>query len=274
MLVQSILAVLAVTGTATAAVERRAPAVSWASTADGSLKFSQFSAPALGAGNPGLDNWKFTINENAKKQTVKGFGACVTDATVTAFARLPANVRSEVLRDLMTPSGLNFNLMRHTVASSDLSGNPAYSYADNGGRPDPSLSSFQLGDRGTAMVNMLAEMRRLQPSMTLLGSPWAPPGWMQLDGVLTGTTQNNNLNHQYEDAYAQYFVKYLQAYDRAGAHVDAITLQNEPLNSRAQMPTLYIFADESGALVRDKVGPALRNAGLNTQIWAYDHNTG
>ena len=229
----------------------------------------------LGANNPGLDDWKFTISEKSGlKQTIKGFGACVTDGTVAAFNKLPGDVRSALLRDLMTSEGLNFNLMRHTIASSDLSADPAYSYDDNSGNVDTSLSSFNLGDRGNAMVSMLAEMRRLQGDLTILGSAWSPPGWMQLDGVITGTTNNNNLNHQYVDEYAQYFVKYLQAYDRGGAHINAITIQNEPLNSRAQMPTMYIFADESGALIRDNVGPAIRRAGLTTQIWAFDHNTG
>lgn len=36
---------------------------------------------------------------------------------------------------------------------------------------------------------------------------------------------------------------------------------------------MYIYADESGSLIQNNVGPALRSAGLNTEIWAYDHNT-
>ncbi|CAM1502626.1 Fc.00g074020.m01.CDS01 [Cosmosporella sp. VM-42] len=259
---------------ATAGVSAAASA--WASTGDGSLKLASVDAPVLnGANSANLGTWDFTIKEKTgKKQTIHGFGAAVTDSTVTAFSKLSAASRTALLKDLMTSSGVNFNLMRHTVASSDLSGDPAYSYDDNGGKVDTSLSGFNLGDRGTAMAQMLADMRKLQPDLTIVGSPWAPPGWMQLDGVITGTTTNNNLNHAYVDAYAKYFVKYLQAYESLGAHIDAITIQNEPLNSRAQMPTMYIFADESGALIRDKVGPAIKAAGLSTKVWAFDHNTG
>lgn len=84
----------------------------------------------------------------------------------------------------------------------------------------------------------------------------------------------NNLNHSYVDQYAQYFVEYIEAYAAKGAQVDAITIQNEPLNSQSGYPTMYVYADESGSLIKDNVGPALKAAGLNTQIWAYDHNTG
>jgi glucosylceramidase len=121
---------------------------------------------------------------------------------------------------------------------------------------------------------MLKEMKRIQPEMVLLGSPWSPPGWMQLDGVIMGSETNNSLDHRYADAFARYFVKYIEAYEKAGAHVDAITLQNEPLANKAGMPSMYIGANESAYLIRNHVGPMLRKAGLDTEIWAFDHNTG
>jgi glucosylceramidase len=267
--------ILASTGVSAATFDRRASASSWTSTANGQYKLSQFDAPVLAGTNPGLQDWDFKIFEKSKqKQTVKGFGACVTDSTVTAFNTVPAASRAQLLKDLMTSDGINLNLMRHTVASSDLSGDPAYSYDDNSGQADPNLTGFNLGDRGNAMAQMLADMRKLQSSMTLLGSPWSAPGWMKLNKVIMGTTNQNNLDPNHRQHYANYFVKYLQAFEKAGAHVDAVTLQNEPLNSRAQMPTMYVFADESGQIIRDNLGPAIQNAGLSTKIWAWDHNTG
>jgi len=256
---------------------RAADAQAFCSSQDGTYKLSPFSAPVQGPGTPGnTGTWKLDIDDTPSgyKQKVTGFGAAVTDATVSVFNALPADKRAQLLRELMTPEGVNFSLMRHTIASSDLTADPAYSYDDNGGNPDTSLSSFGLGDQGNAMVGLLKAMKELKSDMTLLGSVWAPPGWMQLDHVLTGTTVNNNLDHTYVSQYAQYFVKYLQAYAAAGVSVEAITIQNEPLNSNKDFPTMYIFADESGKLINENVGPALRSAGLNTEIWAYDHNTG
>lgn len=267
--------ILATSGASAASLDRRAGAGSWTSSSNGQYKLSQFDAPVLGGSNPGLQDWDFKIFEKSKqKQTVKGFGACVTDSTVTAFNKVPSSARAQLFRDLMTSDGINLNLMRHTVASSDLSGDPAYSYDDNNNQDDPNLTGFNLGDRGAAMASMLAEMRRLQSSMTLLGSPWSAPGWMKLNKKIMGTTDKNNLDPAHRQHYANYFVKYLQAYEKAGAHVDAVTLQNEPQNSRAQMPTMYVFPDESGQIIRDNLGPAIKNAGLNTKIWAWDHNTG
>jgi len=64
--------------------------------------------------------------------------------------------------------------MRHTIGSSDLSGTQ-YSYDDNGpsfnlGEPDPTLSDFDLGADGTAMVEMIAKMGSVKGDVFLFGA--------------------------------------------------------------------------------------------------------
>lgn len=270
-----------------AAEKRAGTASAYSSNSAGNYKLSPIAAPIQGSGSPGSEStWKLSIDDTSSghKQTIVGFGAAVTDATVTSFNTLSSSNLQSLLNTLMTSSGADFSLMRHTIGASDLSGDPAYTYDDNGGSADPSMSGFNLGDRGTAMAKMLATMKSLQSKLKILGSPWSAPGWMKLNGVIDGTTTNNNLNDGYlsggtgssgyASAFANYFVKYIQAYANLGAHIDAITIQNEPLNSQSGYPTMYVFADESAQLIQNYIGPAIANAGLNTDIWAYDHNTG
>jgi len=251
----------------------------YASTADGKYKISPYSAPVLGPGSPGNSStWKLSIDDTPSgyKQKVTGFGAALTETTVDVFNRLPADQLAQLLNELMTPAGNNFAIMRHTIGSSDLSPEPALSYDDNGGNAgmvDLSLSHFDIGSRGLAMAAMLKAMKTLNENMVTVGSCWGVPGWMQTDGILVGAG-NNTLNHAYSEQYGDYFVKYIQAFEAAGAHIDAITIQNEPLNNNSGMPSMVIEPTESGQLIHDFVGPALRSAGLETEIWAYDHNTG
>lgn len=256
---------------------RASTATAYCSSEDSVYQLSSFDAPVAGAGNAdGLSTWQLSVDDTTAghKQKITGFGAAVTDATVSTFNSLSDGDLSTLLNTLMTSSGADFGLIRHTIGSSDLSADPAYSYDDNGGLNDTSLSGFNLGDRGYSMAALLAKMRSLKSGLTILGSPWSAPGWMKLNGVLDGTTVNNNLNPAYRSSLANFFVKYLQAYADAGASVDAITIQNEPLNSQSGYPTMYVYADESGDIISQNVGPALQSAGLDTQIWAYDHNTG
>jgi O-glycosyl hydrolase len=264
---------------------RQAGASAFASNSAGNLQLSSIAAPVQGAGSPGSEStWKLSIDDTPSgyKQTITGFGAAVTDATVTSFNTLSSGSLNSLLNELMTSAGADFTFMRHTIGASDLSGDPAYTYDDNGGKADPNFANFNLGDRGNAMAQMLAQMASLQPDLTIFGAPWSPPGWMKLNGVIDGTTTNNNLNDgyltnngaQYSSAFAEYFVKYIQAYEAHGAHIDAITIQNEPLNSQASFPTMYMFDYEQADLIQNYIGPALANAGLDTKVWAYDHNTG
>ncbi|KAJ5668524.1 Endo-1-6-beta-D-glucanase neg1 [Penicillium maclennaniae] len=277
---------LAAASQASPAEKRAGTASAFSSNSAGNYKLSAIAAPVQGAGSPGSEStWKLTIDDTSSghKQTIVGFGAAVTDATVTSFNSLSSSSLQTLLNQLMTGSGADFSLMRHTIGASDLSGDPAYTYDDNGGSVDTSLSGFNLGDRGNAMAKMLAKMKSLQPNLKIFGSPWSAPGWMKLNGVIDGTTTNNNLNDGYlsggtgtsgyASAFAQYFVKYIQAFKNLGAPIDAITIQNEPLNSQSGYPTMYVYADESAQLIQNYIGPAISKAGLNTDIWAYDHNT-
>lgn len=255
---------------------RAAAPAAYVTTSDLSHKLSPAAAPVSGRGTGGSSTWDLSIDDTASghKQTLIGFGGSVTDATVTVMNALPADKRSQLIRELLTQDGADFSFLRHTIAASDLSGPPAYTYDDANGNADPSLGSFNLGDRGTAMAKMLSTMRSVKSGLTILGSPWSAPGWMKLNRVLTGNANNNWLDPQYYSQYAQYFVKYLQAFSANGAKIDAITLQNEPLNNQGGgHVTMYQTASDAAMLTQKYVGPALRSAGYNTRIWAYDHNT-
>lgn len=270
----------------TSALEKRAGSASaYCSNSAGNYKLSSIDAPVQGSGNPGSEStWNLTIDDTSDghKQTIVGFGAAVTDATVTSFNSLSNSSLQDLLNQLMTGAGADFALIRHTIGASDLSSDPAYTYDDNGNSSD--LSGFDLGDRGSAMAKMLASMKSLRSNLTIFGSPWSAPGWMKLNGVLDGNATDNNLNDGYlnggtgtsgyASAFAQYFVKYIQAFENLGASIDAFTIQNEPLNNKSGYPTMYVYADESAQLIQNYVGPAISAAGLDTDIWGLDDNTG
>lgn len=166
---------------------RQSGARAYASNSNLSLRLTQIDGPVSGPGSPpsGSGTWKLSINDTPSgyKQTIRGFGGTVTDATVTVINSLPASQRTKLLRELLTPDGANFAFLRHTIGASDLSGPPAYSYDDNNGQADPNMNGFNLGDRGTAMAKLLAEMKGINPKALVLGSAWSAPGWMKYSRV-------------------------------------------------------------------------------------------
>lgn len=160
---------------------RQASAQAFATNQDLTYKLTSVDAPVVGPGSGGDSPWNLTIDdtEAGHKQTVAGFGGTVTDATVTVINALPSEARSQLLRELLTSDGENsadFSFLRHTIGASDLSGPPAYTYEDTEG-------GFGLGDRGTAMAKLLAEMKGIRSDAIVLGSAWSAPAYMKVNRV-------------------------------------------------------------------------------------------
>jgi glucosylceramidase len=100
-----------------------------------------------------------------------------------------------------------------------------------------------------------------------MGSPWSPPTWMKTNN----DTKGGSLKPDYYDAYARYFVKYIQDMQAEGITIDAITIQNEPLHP-GNNPSLLMQASEQAVFVKQSLGPAFQAASLKTKIIIYDHN--
>jgi glucosylceramidase len=72
--------------------------------------------------------------------------------------------------------------------------------------------------------------------------------------------------------FALYFVKYIQAYQAAGIPIHYISLQNEPLYSAPDYPSVYMDAVTQSNVLRNYVLPALTASNLTTKVLVYDHN--
>jgi glucosylceramidase len=88
----------------------------------------------------------------------------------------------------------------------------------------------------------------------------------------TSSLIQGTLSPQWYDSFAQYFVKFIRAYAAEGVPVGAITIQNEPNFEPGDYPGMRLEAPARARVIGDHVGPALAAAGLQTQIWDWDHN--
>jgi glucosylceramidase len=77
---------------------------------------------------------------------------------------------------------------------------------------------------------------------------------------------------QYYSAWAQYFVKFVQAYKAQGVPVWAVTMQNEPHYEPGSYPGMRLEAADEATLAKTYLAPAFKAAGLDTKILVWDHN--
>jgi glucosylceramidase len=224
-------------------------------------------APALrwsGAGGSQANTVQLDPGE--KFQEILGFGAAFTDAACYMFHQLSESARRELLRELFHPSELGLSVCRMCMGSSDYS-TKVYSYDE--GEADPELKHFSIDHDREYMIPSMKMAQEMNPELFIFGSPWSPPGWMKFNESMLG----GSMRRKYLPAYAQYFVKFVQAYEAAGVPIQAVTPQNEvDTDQDGRMPACIWPQEYEIEFVRDHLGPLFEKSGVKTRIWILDHN--
>jgi glucosylceramidase len=202
-------------------------------------------------------------------QTIDGFGNCLTGGSAILLNNMSQADRSGLLNELFRTDGNNLGLsyLRISIGASDLS-DRVFSYNDLGaGETDPDMERFSIDPEREDLIPVLREILAINPSIKILGSPWSAPLWMKTNNASVG----GSLKTEWFNAYAKYFVKYIQAMQAEGITIDAITIQNEPLHP-GNNPSMYMTAADQSLFIRQSLGPAFAAAGITTKIIVYDHN--
>ena len=207
------------------------------------------------------------VDANKRFQEILGFGAAFTDASCYLLSQLSVEKRQALLSDLVGQNGLGLSVGRTCIGASDYS-RFAYSF-DESPDPDPDLQRFSIEHDREYILPTLQEAQKLNPGLFLFSCPWSPPGWMKANGSLLG----GSMRKKYLPTYAQYFVKFLQAYSKEGVKIRAVTVQNEvDTDQDGRMPAALWGQEYEIEFVKKHLGPALEQASLGTKIWMLDHN--
>lgn len=202
-------------------------------------------------------------------QQMDGFGFAMTGGSAMLINNLLPATRDALLNELFSTgdNGIGVSYLRVSIGASDLSPS-VFSYDDMpSGQTDVNLSHFDLGPDKTDLVPVLKSVLQINPNIKILGSPWSAPAWMKDNKSVVG----GSLLPEYYDVYANYLVRYIKDMKLLGIPIEAITIQNEPLNPY-NTPSMLMLADAQRDFIKNSLGPAFQNAGLTTKIIVYDHN--
>jgi glucosylceramidase len=211
------------------------------------------------------------VDEAQKHQQIEGFGAAFTDSAAYLLNEVATpSARSEAMNRLFTRDGggIGLSFMRTVIGSSDMA-RSQYSYDDMPpGQTDPTLAHFSIAHDRADIIPIILQTKNLNPQMRLVASMWSAPGWMKTTDSLIG---GSLLPSAYRP-YADYFVRFLEAYSAAGVTVDYLTHENEPEFTPADYPGMKVDAATQTLLLRDYILPALQANDLSAKILVYDHN--
>ncbi len=241
----------------------------WLTTDDQSHLLAPQASVSFTTGSGGTNC--VVVDETQAYQQIEGFGAAFTDTTGYNLneVALPA-ARTNALQALFarTGNGIGLSFMRLPMGASDLA-RAQYSYDDLAtGETDTNLTQFSIAHDLTDIVPLLRRARQLNPQMKLMANPWSPPGWMKSSDSMVG----GSLLPSMYGPFANYFVKFVKAYQLQGIGIDYLGLQNEPLYVPTDYPGMSMTAATQTVVLRDYVLPALAASQLTNQILIFDHN--
>mgnify|MGYP006284777299 FL=1 len=256
-----------------------------------------------------IENTRFTkgeakgavlrIDPDSLKQTMDGIGSSFTESSAFVLAHLEPGERMKVMKAIYGEEGANFSLTRTHIGACDFCVEGRYSYLEQVG--DTGLESFSLQpdtegfnalehpgiiDENYDLLPMIREALRIKSkqkdtTLRIVASAWTAPSWMKdIEAwYIRGSSENNyqgtggSLKPEYEETYADYLVKYLDAYRSEGVDIWGITPVNEPHGNNGQWESMHFTPESQNSFIRKYLGPKLKSGhNKDVKLLIYDQN--
>ncbi|MDY0343490.1 MAG: glycoside hydrolase family 30 beta sandwich domain-containing protein [Lentimicrobium sp.] len=200
-------------------------------------------------------------------QSFIGIGGAITDASAETFYKLPIDKQQQIIRDYYSADkGIGYTLIRTNIHSCDFSSG-SYTYVDS---MDIALNSFSIAHDKEFRIPLIKQaMKQGSNEMLIYASPWSPPAWMKDNNSML---QGGKLQKQYYANWAEYFVKFIQSYEKEGIPLWGVSIQNEPMAKQTWESCIYT-AEEEADFLKNHLGPTFERQGLSDKkIIMWDHN--
>jgi len=229
-------------------------------TASDTIQFADFGQP--------LETQPCVFVDPSKTfQTMVGIGGALTDASAETFARLPGDKQQEFLQQYFDPQeGIGYTMARTNIHSCDFSSG-SYTYVSDN---DASLKTFSIAHDQEYRIPFIKQaIAAAGGKLTLFASPWSPPAWMKTNNDML---HGGKLKPEVYQNWANYFTKFINAYEAEGIPIWGISVQNEPMATQTWESCIYTAEDERD-FIKKYLGPTLQSAGMgDKKLIAWDHN--
>ncbi|MFT5451536.1 MAG: glucosylceramidase [Enterobacterales bacterium] len=245
------------------------------------------------------DGTVILIRPDIVKQTMVGVGTSFTESSAFVLAHLEKAKRQEVMNKIYSKDGANFPLSRTHIGATDFAVEGKYSYAEV--KDDAALKHFSIApdkagfskqqypgikDESFDLLPMIKEANAIKKAQQdeqihIVASAWTAPPWMKdiEDWYITGTEKNaqqgtgGELKPQYVSTYADYLIKYLDAYQAEGINIWGLTPVNEPHGNSGQWESMQFTPQTQSSFIKEHLGPKLASANKSDiKLLIYDQN--
>lgn len=211
-----------------------------------------------------------SFDEAKEYQTIQGFGGALTESSAYVLTKLSKEKRHEVLEAFFGKNGNRYSIARSHINSCDFSlGN--WTCVDT---KDESLESFSMERAEQYVVPLIEDCFSIvtdsqKKELMLMLSPWSPPAWMKDNGEMN---HGGKLLPQYKALYADLILRYIEALEKKGIPIWALSIQNEPAAVQTWDSCIW-SAEEEAEFACEYLGPLLeKNGKAYIKIFVWDHN--
>ncbi|WP_348799336.1 glycoside hydrolase family 30 protein [Flavobacterium adhaerens] len=200
-------------------------------------------------------------------QNFMGIGGAITDASAEVFAKLSKEKQEEFLNAYYTSDkGIGYSILRTSIHSSDF-GSKSHTYIQEG---DKDLKTFSIEPDQKFRIPMIKRaIATAGGKLLTYVAPWSPPAFMKNTNTML---KGGVLLPEYYQSWANYYAKFIKAYEKEGIPIWGTSTQNEPLATQTWESCLYT-AEQERDFIKNYLGPTLKKEGLgNKKIIAWDHN--
>lgn len=210
----------------------------------------------------GRESQVINVRPSIEYQVIDGFGGAFTEAASTTLDKLSKENKEKILKLYFDPKdGIGYNLGRVHINSCDFSlGN--YTCVDEG---DKTLKSFNIKRDKKSLIPMIKQAMQYN-DIDMLASPWSPPAYMKTNGEMN---HGGKLKQEYAELWAEYFVKFINAYKKEGIIISSVTAQNEPKATQTWDSCVYT-EEEEYIFIKNHLGKKMKDLGVKLLFW--DHN--
>tara|TARA_B110000238_G_scaffold112515_1_gene122181 strand:- start:1900 stop:3387 length:1488 start_codon:yes stop_codon:yes gene_type:complete len=207
------------------------------------------------------------VSPNKEFQEFVGIGAALTDAAAETFYKLSEKNQELFLAAYFDQEkGIGYSLARTIIHSCDFS-TESYTYVEEG---DTDLKTFSIAhDRKYRIPFTKRALKAAGGNLTMYASPWSPPAFMKTNNSML---KGGKLKKEFYQPWANYYSKFIKAYEKEGIPIWGLSIQNEPMAVQRWESCIYT-AEEERDFLKYFLGPTLEKDGLGEKkIIVWDHN--
>jgi len=226
----------------------------------GSIKFNSLKQPFE-------TDAAIFVNTSKQFQEFIGIGAALTDASAETFFKLSEDQQRRFMEAYFSlDKGIGYSLARTIIHSCDFS-SESYTYVEEG---DEKLETFSIAhDKKYRIPFTKKAIEAAGGKLLMYASPWSPPAFMKTNNSML---QGGKLKSQFYQPWANYYVKFIKAYETEGIPIWGLSIQNEPMAVQRWESCIYT-AEEERDFLKNYLGPTIEKEGLgDKKIIVWDHN--